>query len=437
MARLVKRYSNRKLYDTSESRYVTLDEIARWVKGGEEVKILENESGEDLTAVTFAQIILEEERKKSGLLSLRVMRELIQHGESALHNLAATVESGIEAIRPAAEAAERAERVQESVQGLTSIADRLTDIQRNFDEVVRRQVERVTANPTLQRELQRIERTARMLEARIARLRPGAEDEPTAPTATAAGADELGRTRHRRTAVRRAGSFGGPARLRSPPGQRARNTGALAVAQHVLRRAAEHHLDDAGVAVRADEEQVVAAVAQHVDDALVRRARERPQRHRDLVRLEVALRLREHAVALAAALLRDVDHGERQAERRRQLRGGVQRRAGALRAVVGEQRAGDLLPAERRDEHGLRALAGDRLGGAAEQPGRELLVDAAVPDDDQVGDAGLVADLVGHDAHGQRGLAGTPACSHFARKASSRTLPRSWSASRILDEKSR
>ncbi len=182
MSRLVKRYSNRKLYDTSESRYVTLDEIARWVKSGEEVKILENESGEDLTAVTFAQIILEEERKKSGLLSLRVMRELIQHGESALHNLAASVESGIEAIRPAAEAARTRvqERVQESVQGLTSVTERLTEIQRNLDDVVRRQVERVTSNPTLQRELQRIERTARTLEARIARLRPGSEDDPGA-----------------------------------------------------------------------------------------------------------------------------------------------------------------------------------------------------------------------------------------------------------------
>src|SRR4029453_15740071 len=100
MPRLVKRYSNRKLYDTSESRYVTLDEIARWVKGGEEVKLLENESGEDITAAPFPQIHLEGERKKSGLLPLRLMRELIQHGESALQNLAATVESGIEAIRP-------------------------------------------------------------------------------------------------------------------------------------------------------------------------------------------------------------------------------------------------------------------------------------------------------------------------------------------------
>jgi polyhydroxyalkanoate synthesis repressor PhaR len=182
MARLVKRYSNRKLYDTSESRYVTLDEIARWVKSGEEVKILENESGEDLTAVTFAQIILEEERKKSGLLSLRVMRELIQHGESALQGLAETVDRGIGAIRPAAEAARTRvhERVQEGVQNLTSVADRLTEIQRNIDEVVRRQVERVTSSPALQREMERIERTARMLEARIARLRPGSDDDSTA-----------------------------------------------------------------------------------------------------------------------------------------------------------------------------------------------------------------------------------------------------------------
>ncbi len=168
MPRLVKRYSNRKLYDTSESRYVTLDEIARWVKAGEEVRILENESGEDLTAVTFAQIILEEERRKSGLLSLRVLRGLIQHGESALQNLTTTVENAAEAART---------RVQERVQGFTSMAERLTDIQRNLDDIFRRQVERVAGNPVLQRELTRVERTLRMLEARIARLRSNSEGE--------------------------------------------------------------------------------------------------------------------------------------------------------------------------------------------------------------------------------------------------------------------
>jgi polyhydroxyalkanoate synthesis repressor PhaR len=188
MPRLVKRYSNRKLYDTTESRYVTLDEIARWVKGGEEVKILENETGEDLTAVTFAQIILEEERRKSGLLSLRVLRELIQHGEAALQNLTASVESRIEAIRPAAEAARS--RMQERVQGITSIAERLTELQRNIDDLVRRQVERVAAAPLLQRELTRVERTLHTLEQRIARLR--ASGEPAAAERPAGQAEADG-----------------------------------------------------------------------------------------------------------------------------------------------------------------------------------------------------------------------------------------------------
>jgi polyhydroxyalkanoate synthesis repressor PhaR len=167
MGRLVKRYGNRKLYDTSESRYVTLDEIGRWVKAGEDVKILENDTGEDLTAVTFAQIILEEERRKSGLLSLRMLRDIIQHGEAALQGIAATVDRGMEAIRTAPERAGR--RVQE----LTQVSDRLGQLQRLLDETVRRSVERVTTHPTFQKEMRRIERSIKALEARISRLRPG------------------------------------------------------------------------------------------------------------------------------------------------------------------------------------------------------------------------------------------------------------------------
>jgi polyhydroxyalkanoate synthesis repressor PhaR len=172
MGRLVKRYGNRKLYDTSESRYVTLDEIGRWVKAGEDVKILENDTGEDLTAVTFAQIILEEERRKSGLLSLPVLRNIIQHGEAALQGIAATVDRGMEVIRTAPERAGR--RVQELVQ----VADRLGQLQKSVDETIRRSVERVTAHPAFLKEMRRIERTIRALEARIARLRPGGEGQP-------------------------------------------------------------------------------------------------------------------------------------------------------------------------------------------------------------------------------------------------------------------
>jgi len=173
MSRLVKRYGNRKLYDTSESRYVTLDEIGRWVKAGEDVKILENDTGDDLTAVTFAQIILEEERRKSGLLSLPVLRDIIQRGEAALQGITATVDRGMDRIRSMPELAGR--RVQE----LTQVADRLGQLQHVVDETVRRSVERVTALPAFQREMRRIERSIRALEARIARLRPGADAPPS------------------------------------------------------------------------------------------------------------------------------------------------------------------------------------------------------------------------------------------------------------------
>ena len=169
MPRLVKRYSNRKVYDTSESRYVTLDEISRWVKAGEEVKIVENESGEDLTAVTFAQIILEEERKKTGYLSLPLLRNLIQHGEAALQGIAATVDRGMEAIRNAPE------RARTRVQELTNVSDRLGELQRRLDDVVRKSLEAVTSHPTFQQEMRRIERTRQALETRVGRLRNGAE----------------------------------------------------------------------------------------------------------------------------------------------------------------------------------------------------------------------------------------------------------------------
>src|SRR5471030_2495155 len=61
--KVIKRYTNRKLYDTVESRYVTLDEIAQMIKAGAEVKIIDNRTKEDLTSVTLAQIIFEEEKK--------------------------------------------------------------------------------------------------------------------------------------------------------------------------------------------------------------------------------------------------------------------------------------------------------------------------------------------------------------------------------------
>src|ERR1043166_373850 len=113
---LIKRYGNRKLYDTLESRYITLEEIARLVRSGSDVKVIANENGDDLTTITFAQIILEEEKRRSSLLSLGLLRELIQHGEETLAQLRSRVDKGIEAIGSMGEAAGR--RMQEMVSGI-------------------------------------------------------------------------------------------------------------------------------------------------------------------------------------------------------------------------------------------------------------------------------------------------------------------------------
>src|SRR5918912_3738701 len=78
--RIIKRYANRKLYDTEHSRYVTLDQISEMIRNGDDVKIVDNKTKEDLTSVTLAQIIFEEEKKQRSFLPLTAMRNIIQNG---------------------------------------------------------------------------------------------------------------------------------------------------------------------------------------------------------------------------------------------------------------------------------------------------------------------------------------------------------------------
>jgi polyhydroxyalkanoate synthesis repressor PhaR len=101
--KVIKRYTNRKLYDTVESRYVTLDEIAAMIKEGVEVQIVDNRTKEDLTSVTLAQIIFEEEKKRNRM-PLTVLREIIRHpGESLTDFIQKEVTPRVVSIREEAE----------------------------------------------------------------------------------------------------------------------------------------------------------------------------------------------------------------------------------------------------------------------------------------------------------------------------------------------
>ena len=86
MIRLIKRYGSRKLYDTEESRYVALDELAGWIRNGQQIKVIDNKTSDDVTAQTLTQIISEEGRKGTSLLPNEVLHELIRAGEKAVSN---------------------------------------------------------------------------------------------------------------------------------------------------------------------------------------------------------------------------------------------------------------------------------------------------------------------------------------------------------------
>ena len=96
MIRLIKRYGSRKLYDTEESRYVSLEEIGAWVRGGQEIRVVDNESSEDVTAQTLTQVILEEGRRGTSYPPKEVLHELIRRGEKLVSSGVGQLQHGVD-----------------------------------------------------------------------------------------------------------------------------------------------------------------------------------------------------------------------------------------------------------------------------------------------------------------------------------------------------
>jgi polyhydroxyalkanoate synthesis repressor PhaR len=124
MAVLIKRYANRKLYDTEASRYITLKGISELVRAGKEVRVIDNESGEDITPLILSQIVVEGQkqgRERGGTLTHTVLTELIQKGGDALFNI----------VR----------------RGVDDVADNLTDVREGVRRWMDRQAEGTPFDP--------------------------------------------------------------------------------------------------------------------------------------------------------------------------------------------------------------------------------------------------------------------------------------------------
>jgi polyhydroxyalkanoate synthesis repressor PhaR len=84
---LIKRYSNRKLYDTEAKQYITLEGIAELIRTGAEVQVIDHETGDDLTNVIQSQIIFEQEKKIRGGAPRAVLNDLVRAGNNTLSRL--------------------------------------------------------------------------------------------------------------------------------------------------------------------------------------------------------------------------------------------------------------------------------------------------------------------------------------------------------------
>jgi polyhydroxyalkanoate synthesis repressor PhaR len=175
--RVIKRYSNRKLYDTKDSRYVTLLQIAEMVRAGEEVQIIDNNTKDDLTEITLAQIIYEEQKAHSRNVPLQTLKELIhQRTEKVLGELR---ESPLGRLipgssKPGSEAPKIGEDGEEAAAGdakspglVAQAKHTLEDWQHQIDERVKAVLPSFMPWQQLQHEVKRLSQRIEELEAKL------------------------------------------------------------------------------------------------------------------------------------------------------------------------------------------------------------------------------------------------------------------------------
>ena len=83
---LIRKYSDRRLYDAAASRYVKLDDIARMVRDGIDVRVVDDRSGKDITHLIYTQIIVENAREREIALPLQLLTQLVRASDKATHD---------------------------------------------------------------------------------------------------------------------------------------------------------------------------------------------------------------------------------------------------------------------------------------------------------------------------------------------------------------
>ncbi len=146
MTRTITRYSSRKLYDAEESRYVSLEELADWVRSGEEIQVIDKGTGADVTAQTLTQVILEEGRNGKSLPSA-LMHELVRRGESLWHTGVEQMQSGVDRLMQAS--IEKVAPVRKAREEMDDLKERLAELEStiaDLAEPAKKTVDKKTAS---------------------------------------------------------------------------------------------------------------------------------------------------------------------------------------------------------------------------------------------------------------------------------------------------
>lgn len=168
MTKIIKRYANRKLYDTEQSTYVTLDEIEQMVMDGEDLRIIDNATKNDITHITLAHIIFEQEKSNKSKLPVPALRGIIQSGEEFIQRLQSPVNQFKDEFR------KKAEVVGEGSKALREFIDStqrsIDDMQKRMDDRLRDAVDQLTHIPEMKRDMEDMRARVERMEGTIGQL---------------------------------------------------------------------------------------------------------------------------------------------------------------------------------------------------------------------------------------------------------------------------
>ncbi|MEM7582706.1 MAG: polyhydroxyalkanoate synthesis regulator DNA-binding domain-containing protein [Acidobacteriota bacterium] len=133
MIRIIKRYESRKLYDTEESRYVSLEDIAKWVRDGQEVKVIDNATSSDVSAQILTQIILDEGKRGTAFLPSELLHDLVRAGEKAVATGVERVQGKVDRLVQAS--MDRLGPVRQAREEMTHLRERLSELERTLSSL--------------------------------------------------------------------------------------------------------------------------------------------------------------------------------------------------------------------------------------------------------------------------------------------------------------